>query len=324
MSYCLEQRYNIGFECTNNQVVILCTVVFMLRRKRMKGKSTGRAVRLSILLLTQLVICSVAPVVSGMLDSYLKVAVVKGIYALSFAVPCIMWKRMFKPIGASYYTHGWCEFKKPAFFVAFAAIVAFLQVNIVMLELFGVRSLSSDGGFFEGILGFLFSLVMYCILPALSEETFSRGVVMRVGGMGVRAAVLSGVLFGLCHFNPYQLLYSIGTGIVLSFLLIYTEDIKLTVLLHFTVNTVVLVLSYLARLTPVGVYVAIECIVWLAVLSLGVYYSRVILRDHHRSLNEKTKELKKNKSDITLAEVFSPAMIIAFAAIVVATVLRMI
>ncbi len=290
----------------------------------MKGKSTRRAVRLSFLLLTQLLISSVAPIVSGMLDSYFKVAAVKVIYALSFFVPCIMWKRMFKPIGASYYTHGWCEFKKPAFFVAFAAIVAFLQVNIVLLELFGVSSVSSEGGVIGGVWGFLFSLGVYCVLPSLSEEAFSRGVVMRVCGMGARAAVISGVLFGLCQFNPYRLVYSVGTGIVLSFLLIYTEDIKLTVLLHFTVNTVVLILSYLSRSIPVGAYVAVECIVWLAVLSLGVYYSRIILRDHHRALNEKTKELKKNKSDITIAEVFSPAMIITYAAIAAATVLRLI
>lgn len=287
-------------------------------------KSTGRAVRLAVLLLTQLAISSAAPLVSGMLDSYLKVVAVKGIYALSFIIPCIMWKRMFKPIGASYYTHGLCEFRKPAFFVAFAAIVALLQINIVALELFGVTSVSSGGGYFDGFLGFIFSLAFYCIIPAATEETFSRGVVMRVCGMGVRAAVLSGVLFGLCRYNPYQLVYSIGAGIVLSFLLVYTEDVKLTVLLHFTVNTVVLVLSYLARIIPVGAYVAVECIVWLTVLSLGVYYSRVILRDHHRSLNEKTKELKKNKSDITVGEIFSPAMIFTYALIAVVTVLRLI
>ena len=287
-------------------------------------KSTGRAVRLSVLLLTQLVISSAAPLVSGMLDSYLRVVAVKGIYALSFIIPCIMWKRMFKPIGASYYTHGLCEFRKPAFFVAFAAIVALLQINIVVLELFGVTSVSSGGGSFDGVLGFLFSLAFYCIIPAATEETFSRGVVMRVCGMGVRAAVLSGVLFGLCRYNPYQLVYSIGAGIVLSFLLVYTEDVKLTVLLHFAVNTVVLILSYLARIIPVGAYVAVECIVWLTVLSLGVYYSRVILRDHHRSLNEKTKELKKNKSDITVGEIFSPAMIFAYVLIAAVTVLRLI
>ena len=290
----------------------------------MIGKSTGRAIRLSVLLLTQIAISSAAPLLSGLFDSYARVAVVKLIYALSFAVPCIMWKRMFKPIGVSYYTHGWCEYKLPAFFVAFAAIVAFLQINIVLLELFGVTSVSSEGGVFDGFLGFLFSVAMYCILPALSEEAFSRGVVMRVCGMGARAAILAGVLFGVSHFNPYQLVYSVGTGIVLSFLLLYTEDIKLTILLHLTVNTVVLILSYLSRVIGVGVYVAVECIVWLSVLSLGVFYSRVLLRDHHRALNEKTKELKKNKTDITVAEMLSLPMLITYAVIVVATVLRMI
>jgi membrane protease YdiL (CAAX protease family) len=235
-----------------------------------------------------------------------------------------MWKRNFKPIGTTYYTHDWCEYKRPAFFVAFAAIVALLQINIVTLELFSVTSVSSSGGMPEGFFGFLFSLVAYCVIPAMSEELFSRGVLMRVGGFGIRAAVLSGVIFGLCHFNPYQLIYSVGAGIVLSFLFLYTDDIRLTMLLHFVVNAVVLVLSYLAQICSVGLYVAIECVTWLAVLSVGVYFSWVILRDHQRALNEKTEDIKKNKADVTVSEIFSPAMIVVYAVIVVATVLRMV
>lgn len=290
----------------------------------MKGKNSPRSVRLAVLILAQLVISSAAPIASALLDSYFRVAAVKIIYALSFIIPYVMWKRMFKPIGVSYYTHDWCEYKKPAFFVAFAAIVALLQVNIVTLELFSITSVSSGSGMFEGFFGFLFSLIAYCVIPAISEEMFSRGVIMRVGGQGVRAAVLAGVIFGLCHFNPYQLVYAVGSGIVLSFLFLYTDDIRLSVLLHFVVNAVVLVLSYLSGICSVGVYVAIECITWLAVLALGIYYSWVILRDHHRALNEKSEEIKKRKNDITVSEIFSPAMIVVYAVILLATIFRMI
>ncbi len=278
--------------------------------------------QIAILLLVQLFISSTAPLASALLESYVKISAVKLIYALSFVFPYIMWKKMFKPIGASYKKHDWCEYKKPAFFVAFAAIVAVLQINIVLLEIIGVTSVSSGDGMPDGFWGFLFSLLMYALIPALSEELFSRGVVMRVAGAGIRAAILSGVLFGLCHFNPYQLVYAAGAGIVLSLLYLYTNDIKMSVYLHFTVNTVVLILSYLAGICSVGVYVAIECMVWLAVLALGIYYSWVMLRDYHHQINERTKEIKKNKEDITLREIFSPALLIVYAAIFVATLLR--
>lgn len=288
----------------------------------MKGKNSKRAIALSVLILFQLAISSIAPFVASFFEGYPKVLLVKLVYALSFVAPYVLWKRSFKPVGVSFSKHVYCEYKKPAFFVAFAAIVAFLQINIVVLEL--IPSDSSSGGMFEGIWGFLFSLVMYALIPALTEELFSRGVVMRVGGNGVRAAVLSGVLFGLCHFNPSQLIYSVGAGVVLGFLCLYTNDIKMPVYLHLCVNTTVLILSYLAMILPVGAYVAIECILWLTVLGLGIYYSNVLLRDYQRQIHQRGEEIKKHKEDIRVAEIFSPAMLIVYGAIIIATVLRFI
>ena len=290
----------------------------------MKGKNSKMAVCTALLVLIQLVICSAAPVLGAHLDSYLKVAAVKLIYALSFAFPYIFWKRVIKPVGKSYKKHVWCEYKLPAFFIAFAAIVAFLQLNIVLLELIGVSGTSNSGGMFEGFFGFLFSVLMYVIIPAVSEELFSRGVLMRVAGSGMHAAFLSGIMFGLCHFNPYQLLYSAGAGIVLSLLYLYTDDIKLSVYLHLVVNMTVLCLSYLSRICSVGVYVAIECIVWLVVLALGIYFSYVLLRDHHRDIYEKNKDIRELKGDISYQEIFSPAMIVVYVVIIVATLLRLI
>ncbi len=288
----------------------------------MKAKSTKRAITIAILMLVQLAVSSTAPFFSSRYDGYLKVTFVKLIYALSFIVPCFLWKRVFKPIGATYSKHLWCEYKKPLFFIAFAAIVAFLQINTVFLELF--PSLKSVSGSFmpQSFLGFVFSILMYAVIPAFTEEMFFRGVIMRVSGAGVRAAILSGVLFGLCHFNPAQLIYAVGSGIVLGLLFLYSNDIKLSVLLHFCVNFVVVLLSYMAKLLPVGAYVAGECIVWLAVLAVGIYYSYVLLRDYQIQLNSKTDDIKKNKGDIGCREIFSSALIIVYALIILATVLR--
>jgi len=272
--------------------------------------------------LLQLCVSSIAPLAASLSEGYLKVLLVKLIYAVSFVAPYFLWKRSFKPVGVSFSKHVYCEYKKPAFFVAFAAIVAFLQINIVILELIPSDASSSSGGMFEGVFGFLFSLLMYALLPALTEELFSRGVVMRISGGGVNAAILSGVLFGLCHFNPSQLIYSVGAGVVLGLLCLYTNDIKMSVYLHLCVNTTVLVLSYLAMILPVGAYVAVECVLWLAVLGLGIYYSNVLLRDYQRQIQQRGEEIKKYKEDIRITEIFSPAMLIVYGAIILATVLR--
>lgn len=290
----------------------------------MKAKNTKRAVIIAILMLCQLAISSFAPRVSSLCDGYIKVLAVKLIYAVSFLIPCFLWKRVFKPVGDSHSKHAWCEYRLPAFFIAFAAIVACLQVNVVLLELFPSEKAASGGFMPEGFWGFLFSLLMYAVIPAITEELFFRGVILRVAGGGFWAAVLSGALFGLCHFNPSQLVYSVGSGIVLGLLFLYTSDIKLPVLLHLCVNTVVLVLSYASRAVEVGVYVAAECILWLLILGIGIYFCYVLLRDHQIEINERTKDIKNIKTDISRAELVSPAMIVVYVAIILATVLRLI
>lgn len=287
----------------------------------MKVKNSKRVVIIALLVLLQLAISSLAPFLSGALDSYLKVAAVKLIYALSYFVPYVLYRKMFKPIASSHIKHTFCEYKRPLFFVGFAAMVAFLQINIVLLEFVDPPSVSSVG-VFDGVLGFAFSIVMYAVLPAITEELFSRGVIMRLGGFGMKAALLSGVIFGLCHFNPYKLVYTVGSGIVLSLIYLYSNDIKLSVYLHLAVNSTVLLLSYLAMAVPAGVYVAIECIVWLVVLGIGVYCCWILLRDRGVEIHQKTKEIRKIDKDISVGEIFSPAMIVVYVAILAATVIR--
>ncbi len=296
--------------------------MFLQGDEAMKANNTKKAAATALLMLVQLALCSFAPLASSLFTGYLKVLAVKLIYALSFVTPYFLWKHYFKPVGVNYSMHTWCEYKKPAFFIAFAAIVACLQLNIVLLELLPIKA-SPSAGMFDGILGFFFSLVMYAVIPALTEELFFRVVIMRVSGSGMRAAILSGVLFGLCHFNPSQLIYAVGSGVVLSLLCLYTNDVKLPVILHLCVNTTVLVLSYLAKLLPVGFYVALECIVWLTVLSLGIFGCYILLRDYGRQLNSRHEEIKKINTDITRTELCSAAMIIVYCAIIVATVLRL-
>ena len=288
----------------------------------MKGRNSKRAVTLSILILIQLVICSLATVASAFFDGYARIILVKLIYTASFVFPYVLWKRAIKPVGVTLSKRSLCEYKIPAFFIAFAAIVACLQINIVALEIFSV-SRETSASMPEGFGGFLFSLFVYALLPAATEELFYRGVVARVAGMGRRAAILSGIVFGLCHFDPSQLIYAVGSGVVLGLLYLYTDDIRMPIGLHLTVNTTVLLLSYLSRLVTVGVYVAVECFVWLAVLSIGVYYCYIVLRDHQRAIRQKNEEVMKMKGDISISETISPAMLIVWIAIAVSTVLRL-
>lgn len=313
---CIFLWYGVKYEKRHG---IACFMSFC--EEDMKQNSNKREVQFAFLLILSLTISSFAALISPLVDSYyLKVFLVKGIYALSYLVSFWLWKRSYHVIGDGYAKHKYCEYKLPAFFVAFAAVVAFLQINIVLLEMLSYSSDSSPMP--SGFLGYVFSLIMFVILPAYTEELFFRGVLLKISGGGFRAALLSGIVFGLCHFNLSQYIYAVGSGIVFAFLYIYTDDFKLCVILHTVINFTVMSLSYLSRTLSVGWYVFIECLVWLCILSLGVYYSYILLRDYGHKIAQKTEDIKNKKGDIGRGALISKPMIVCYSVIALLTVLR--
>ena len=71
-----------------------------------------------------------------------------------------------------------------------------------------------------------------------------------------------------------------------------------------------------------GWYVFIECLVWLCILSLGVYYSYILLRDYGHKIAQKTEDIKNKKGDIDRGALISKPMIVCYSVIALLTVLR--
>lgn len=80
--------------------------------------------------------------------------------------------------------------------------------------------------------------VSTALVPAVCEEFLFRGTILanlRPFGQGV-AIVVSSVLFGLMHQNPYQLLYTTAAGFVLGYAYVKTRSIWCPTLIHFFNN----------------------------------------------------------------------------------------
>lgn len=76
------------------------------------------------------------------------------------------------------------------------------------------------------------------LVPAFCEEFLFRATVLsnlRPFGQGV-AIVVSSVLFGLMHQNPYQLLYTTAAGLFLGYAYVKTNSIWCPTLIHFFNN----------------------------------------------------------------------------------------
>lgn len=95
---------------------------------------------------------------------------------------------------------------------------------------------------------FFFTLA---IMPAIGEEFLMRGIILD-GYKNINihvAAIINGFLFGILHLNPTQFLYAFVLGIVFSYLVIYTNSLFSSMLIHFLFNGLS-ALSFLFLMNP--------------------------------------------------------------------------
>ena len=92
----------------------------------------------------------------------------------------------------------------------------------------------------------LFELVIVAGLPAICEELFFRGMVMRaferIGA--VAAVVLSSVVFAIMHGNFQQFGYAFLLGLFLGTVTMLSDSLLAGSVIHFTMNAISVILSY--------------------------------------------------------------------------------
>jgi membrane protease YdiL (CAAX protease family) len=94
-------------------------------------------------------------------------------------------------------------------------------------------------------------LISIAVVPAMCEELFFRGFTLanieRSGKNGLRTGtgiVLSALIFGLAHVSPINLPALVVLGLVFGWLLVKTNDIRITMTAHFINNGIVVVALY--------------------------------------------------------------------------------
>lgn len=89
------------------------------------------------------------------------------------------------------------------------------------------------------------------IMPAVFEELAFRGVILsNYKSVSLfKAAIVSGLFFGLFHMDFYQMGYAILAGVFFSAIVRYTNSIYSSMLSHFLINGVQVVFSKLLLMT---------------------------------------------------------------------------
>lgn len=84
-----------------------------------------------------------------------------------------------------------------------------------------------------------FIVVAVAVVPAVCEETFFRGFVLNSFRLKYKpfwSALITGIFFGLYHFNPYGLIPLIALGVYFGFAAYTSNSIFVPMALHFLNN----------------------------------------------------------------------------------------
>lgn len=103
-----------------------------------------------------------------------------------------------------------------------------------------------------GWLNFAFDFLGIALLAPMLEEILDRGIILttlRKYGLGF-SAVVSGLLFGLCHLDLSTVVFAIPAGLILGFIYSRTNNLGITIWIHLLNNAFAVLSDYGGLLYP--------------------------------------------------------------------------
>jgi membrane protease YdiL (CAAX protease family) len=135
------------------------------------------------------------------------------------------------------------------FLAGLALVIVSQVVSAIQAKLFGphTQAVAELLKTHHGLMNFFFDFAAVCIIAPFAEELLFRGVVF--AGLVQRvplwpAAILSGLIFGAAHLDPWSIVPLATIGVGLAFLYYRSGTLWPNVVAHATVNAVALVAVY--------------------------------------------------------------------------------
>ena len=99
---------------------------------------------------------------------------------------------------------------------------------------------------------YILLLMLVALLPAITEEVTIRGVILS-GYDNVnkyKAALVTGLFFGMLHLDPQQFLYATVLGFILALVVRSTNSIFSATIIHFLINGTSITIQKLISIIP--------------------------------------------------------------------------
>lgn len=118
---------------------------------------------------------------------------------------------------------------------------------IQFLQKFGYKYPEQSLPTFSAV-NIILTVLTVCVIPAVTEEAFFRGVLTRSlgGANAVIACLIGGLYFSLFHMNPAQTPYQFALGFCYTLLALKSGSVFPTVIAHFLNNLIIVILYYAA------------------------------------------------------------------------------
>lgn len=104
---------------------------------------------------------------------------------------------------------------------------------------------------------YIVMILLFGVMPAITEEVTLRGIVLSGynNQSKFKAALVTGILFGIFHLDFHQFLYASVLGFIMAYLVRITNSIFSSMILHFTVNSMSVTLQ---KITSSAISSAVE------------------------------------------------------------------
>jgi len=101
---------------------------------------------------------------------------------------------------------------------------------------------------------FIFSIILIVIVPTITEEMLFRGIIVsgfKENYSGKKTIIVSALLFGLIHLNPWQFVSAFIIGLFSAWLCLRTKSIFLCLYIHFFNNLLGLIAMKFRDILPI-------------------------------------------------------------------------
>lgn len=101
---------------------------------------------------------------------------------------------------------------------------------------------------------FIFAIIVVGIIPGFMEELFFRGLILDGLNRNYsrrKAIIISALLFGIIHLNPWQFYSGFIIGLISAWICINTNSILLSIYIHFFNNTLYTITVKYRELIPI-------------------------------------------------------------------------